>query len=400
MSQWQSKGFTHYLTSISDDVIESNCKCYISSMGAPKRMDSALVTPIIDLHNSITRDGLQIPGFSSLGLPKLAATCQRVWSSQREEQLRVYTEDTCVEFHRFFVAVLRGYRDALVKWRKICDAKRKTDNAVLGGGKKESSYVQTRLQCAMEVYDFGHLLWRIAYSQALRDHLGLLASNHQILLPTYGSYKRGFYRSSGGDDREAISQKARQEGDEEAQELQELMEQGDIVFVHLRWIQLQVTQWAALDVLSSYSRRVTRVLKDSQISISLLAMKRPHPGKMKDWRAMIRELISQHPPETDFLPGVPTHTVDAKKVIKIIEEKIKHHAGHGGHNIFRKFNEDGPMDLECHTHCDLAMACLLAYPDRVLTTKSSAYGGVKVMSRPYIPVIHRPDVFHRSRIPG
>jgi hypothetical protein len=386
MSQWQSKSFTSLLTRISDDDLHWGSN-YASSMGHPKRMDSALIKPIIDLHNSIVQDKLQIPGFLSSGLPKLAAMCRRVRSSQRVEGLRVYTKDTCVEFHQFFVAVLKGYRDALMKWKKIYEVAKKAQMGDVQWGHEETArYIELRDACAIDVYNFGHLLWRIAYSQALRDHLGLLAANQRIVPPVYDYYKQCVYTHDESGGGEAAGQDwAGQEAEEEAQELQQLMERGDVVLVYQRWIQLQVTQWAALDVLSSYSRRAAISLQGADISISLLFMNLRHSGKMKDWRAMIRQLVRQRITETSILHDTLTSALDAEKVIGVIEEKIKQHAAPGAHTIFRKFEKDCP-DLRCHIHCEAVLAYLLKYADSALIPKGPAYEAIKVMS--HLPNMH------------
>ena len=381
MSQWQSKSFTSLLTCISDDALRWDSNNYASSMGHPKRMDSALIKSIVDLHNSIVQDKLQIPGFSSSGLPKLAAMCQRVRSSQREEGVRVYTKDTCVEFHQFVVAVLKGYRDALMKWQKKYDvAKKAQTGKVQWGHEKTAEYIELRVACATDVYNFGHLLWRIAYSQALRDHLELLAANQRIAPPIYAHYNEGFYtRADSGDGETAGQDRAGQEAEEEAQELQQLMERGGVVSVYQRWIQLQVTQWAAFDVLSSYSRRAAISLQGADISISLLSMNPRHRGKMKDWRVMIRQLVRQRLTQTSILHDNITSALDAEKVIGVIEEKIQQNAAPGAHTIFRKFEKDCP-DLYCHIHCEAVLAYLLKYADSALIPKSLAYEGIKVMS--------------------
>jgi hypothetical protein len=66
-------------------------------------------------------------------------------------------------------------------------------------------------------------------------------------VPTYEGYKQGKYHTPCGS--EGSGGQAAQDGDEEAEELQELTQQGGKPLVYQRWIQLQVTQWATLDIL-------------------------------------------------------------------------------------------------------------------------------------------------------
>jgi len=81
--------------------------------------------------------------------------------------------------------------------------------------------------------------------------------------------------------------------------LQELIIRGGITMVYQRWIQLQVTQWAALDILSTYSRRATNTLQSVDMSICLLSTARQNYGRLDDWRTMIEKLVDQ-PPQPFF----------------------------------------------------------------------------------------------------
>ena len=388
MCKWQSKGFKHYLVSVSDNAIKSDPTGYMSTMTTrpPKRMDSALNKAIIDLHSTIAQDRRKIPGFSQPGLLKLAAACERVQSSKRDEQRRVYGQDTCVEFHQFLIAVLDGYRNALDEWNSLNEEAKnkpggeKRQNANVKGrnekaNEKDATPVRSQRQCAIDIYNFGHLLWRIAYSQTLRDHLGLLEANEQIRTPTYAMYERGGYRTSAsskiGVDREAA--RTPLETDEEAQELQQLTERGGIALVFQRWIQLQVTQWAALDILSSYSHQAATTLQDADMSVSLLAMKGRSTHKMKNWRDMIKELVDEHIAET-FLPSNHIAELQAETVIKIIEG----HINLGNRPIFKKFRTDQP-ELHTQIHCEAALACFIKYPHRS-QIPADAYKVVKVIS--------------------
>jgi len=189
MFQWQSKGFIHNLTSIANERFTSDSAQYMSSIELPKRMDTALTKAIVDLHASIIDKTLTNSAFPSQGFPKLAATCQRVRESQRSDRERVYSQENCAEFHVLLGSVLKGYRDALDKWSKL-------KNKVSLGAQTQDEYIKLRLQYAVDVYNFGHVLWRIAYSQALRDHLGMLVAHSQLVIPTYAGYQRGEYRTS------------------------------------------------------------------------------------------------------------------------------------------------------------------------------------------------------------
>jgi len=380
MYQWQSKGFTHYLTSIAIENFMSDSAQYMSSIEAPKRMDTALTKSIIDLHTSIVHEELTNHVFPQQGFPNLAAACERVRLSKREEQLRVYSKDTCVEFHLLLVYVLQGYRDALHEWSKM----EKTQQR--GQAVTANEYHMLRLQYAVEVYNFGHLLWRIAYSQALRDHLGMLTKYQQIIVPTSAGHMRGDYCAHASSKGEC-GQAARDD-DEEAEELQELIQRGGIPLVYQRWIQLQVTQWAAIDILSSYSRRAHSALQNVDMSIRLLSVTRQRSGTMDDWRAVIEKLVSQQH-LIPFIPATSVSELNATEVVKFMERQILYHAKLNSNPIFRKFakkpeNEEDfvvhrcKITLDGQRHCEAVLACLMKYLKKLLNPQSPAYKAIKV----------------------
>lgn len=376
MFQWQSKGFIHNLTSIDNERFMSDSAQYMSSIGPPKRMDTALTKAIVDLHASIIDKTLTNSVFPLQGFPKLAAACRRVQESERRDQERVYSQDNCVEFHVLLVSVLKGYCDALDNWNK---SKKKFSL----GMQTQDEYIKLRLQYAVNVYNFGHLLWRIAYSQALRDHLGMLVAHSQLATPTYAGYQRGEYRTSASSE-DSGGHAARDE-DEEAHELQELITRGGISLVYQRWIQLQVTQWAALDILSSYSRHATNSLQSIDMSICLLSTTRQNHGSLDDWRTVIEKLVNQ-PPAT-FIPSASISDLDAKLVIGVMETKIIYFARRKSNSIFFQFTDNETTGLVVHhhaidligqRHCEAVLACLRKYLDRLLSPQHPAYQVIKV----------------------
>jgi hypothetical protein len=71
MFQWQSKGFMHHLTSIANECFMSNSTQYMSLIKHPKRMDTALIKLIINLHASIIDGSLTDGGFHSTNISQL-----------------------------------------------------------------------------------------------------------------------------------------------------------------------------------------------------------------------------------------------------------------------------------------------------------------------------------------
>jgi hypothetical protein len=441
MAQWHSAGFMHHLTDISG--IEDIFHKYASGSSSPKRKDSTLARTIIDLHTSIVTDNRQLPGFPSAGYPKLAAACEEVLSPQNDGQLRVYRSDTWLEFHHLLVDTLNGYIGALVKRSKLeksmKDARKKCETQEkewqrqdterqqkeermekerqeeeqaeemkrpkkktkkIGDEEKrrkalerkaereswreaESGAVKNReeerLNHTLDIFNFSHLLWRIAFSQALRDHLGLLDSGAKLQVPTFERYNMGTYNMAvSGEERNDYLARDEEGGQasEEAQEVQQLTEHGGPISIFQRWIQLQVTQWRALDVISAFCGRALNVLEQVNLSISLLQVPRRTDCYMVNWREMIGGLVSANAPANFNSPGDPGSfsttnpaTLDAAAVIKLLEVKIKEYVVKAKRNsIFYKFwpsVEDLTYKilLSGTVHCEAALIFILVFPE-------------------------------------
>ena len=154
------------------------------------------------------------------------------------------------------------------------------------------------------------------------------------------------------------------------EEIQLLMQNGGLILIFQRWIQLQVTQWRALDVISVFCGRALSVLEDVNISILLLNVQRQNDCSMLDWRNMIQGLIAIAP----SLPNDPhdifdyENPLDAAEIIAILEAEIPCYAKPRANGIFYRFlpsvlDRKVAVKLYGTVHCEAALAFLLEHPE-------------------------------------
>jgi hypothetical protein len=109
---------------------------------------------------------------SGAGLTNLQAAFRNVLVQEPQADVDPYNRDTCVEFHQLLVSSLHGYLKAQEMFKKKL-------------GMDEGAQVE----CARKVWNFSYLLWRIAHSQILWDHLAVLNLARRLTLPTFSMAK-------------------------------------------------------------------------------------------------------------------------------------------------------------------------------------------------------------------
>jgi len=141
---------------------------------APLRNDTLLSAELIAMDRKNT---LRDPATNTItGTPSattsLLTACQDMQSYpspeqevQPEDRLGLYTRDMCFEFHQLLISTLPSYRMELNKLKKAYDNYGKRLNI---------QNLQAMEDCAQNVYEYGSLLWPIAYSQILQNHLSML----------------------------------------------------------------------------------------------------------------------------------------------------------------------------------------------------------------------------------
>jgi hypothetical protein len=154
------------------------------------------------------------------------------------------------------------------------------------------------------------------------------------------------------------------------------------------WLQLQVCEWAALEIVSSFTRKlpVASALYPSQsarpkVRIHLLAVNHPCRAseKMEHWKTTLEKLAVQTPigtlqPLTSADPfevlkrGGGALSFDAQAVIRFLDNKIHQCAKlNGSDPIFHvfKLQENSPNSYDPsfygNVHCEATLASLMEY---------------------------------------
>jgi hypothetical protein len=223
---------------------------------------------------------------------------------------------------------------------------------------------KVRNERAQQLWECSFLLWRISYSQILRDHLNLLDAAELLPAPTELMEKPPFHPSEVGlysgrhtsDDNESqigrdwADDNEGDEGDkgdkggifesqnadggggnteldgieeinEEFTRSREICTQVPVFYQH--WLRLQVNQWASLDVVCKHQVNALSHTSNPSIKISLMSMHHPtqFDQKVADWETIIYKLqtrvlasakspqpstASDSPPQP-CTPNHPTH---------------------------------------------------------------------------------------------
>jgi hypothetical protein len=120
------------------------------------------------------------------------------------------------------------------------------------------------------------------------------------------------------------------------------------------WLHLQVSHWAALDILSSIKSPCNTT---SNVAISLLAV--PHPKITEEvlWKEMIQELFPQ------AIKVNESSTADAQSIIDLICEMVKECRTNGKQvdSILYAFKDESQtIQFNATSHCEALLVSLLA----------------------------------------
>ena len=270
-----------------------------------------------------------------------------------KEGLGVYSEATCVEFHRLLVAELRAYKTALHKfrethrtWTKVKDKSGKmnsegskgmcqnhgckglvdetkeqgglsmwqgvgkqgpTDPKPMSSTSSGDAYGLAELQKALVeraqlLWQCAYLLWCIAYSQMFLCHLAMLQCGRWLHLPDKNdvgqlanwvpfSARLTVQHDKGGQDG---GYEVDQEADQEFQCMHEAYRNGHSVqSIYLWWTRLQVSYWEAVNIFSTFGHEVATPVKN--IKVNLLAEKclGHSGGEMDPWETVVMNLVDR-----------------------------------------------------------------------------------------------------------
>jgi hypothetical protein len=185
-----------FLTTLTPQNMQHIFKNFASRLKSSGRKDAGLASMLIDLDQQGELQRIldvHLKAYHAAVEPSsinsLVDAFQMVLSSPPREGMGAYNEQTCFPFHLLLVAIISGFKGSLVSLDKATTA-------------------ESRERYAQLVVQFGHILWRIAYSQMLAHHLELLEEGD-------------FLRTTHKDRHERNSAPSGDEDNEVAEELQQ-----------------------------------------------------------------------------------------------------------------------------------------------------------------------------------
>ena len=178
ISHWAAQGFIYHLGKVE----ESKLRAVAPQTASSLRNDSNLSDRLLEMEDdariqevvmkTCPADSVRSP------LTSLLSACRQMQTLPRQEGRAglpgisaLYNKTTCFEFHQLLVATLLSYGKALDKFK---DA--------LANHKKQPD-LQSVVRKADEVWTCSSLLWSIAYSRILENHLEILRQNGWLAAP-------------------------------------------------------------------------------------------------------------------------------------------------------------------------------------------------------------------------
>ncbi|KIM72908.1 hypothetical protein PILCRDRAFT_736132 [Piloderma croceum F 1598] len=388
-----AQGFIYHLSRVEENALRAAVEPNVTAW----RNDSQLSTKLITKEE-----------YSST-FPSLFSACQSMqsmlWPSEPKlsmERSGLYNTATCFEFHQLLVSTLVNYGKALEKLAGAHTTYSKQQN---------EQNLAKMAEYAKNVWEYGQVLWAIAYSRILEDHLGVLRKSGWLPLPVNekteldrSSGFTGFKRKptvianppsvvkdgadrDGGDAVEGYRDEAGQGGgdtvkggeggagqdDEDGVEggneailiINNALRSDDKNFavVYLDWIRLQVDRWQAPRKITSFVRRIAT---QDTIDLNLLAARHPQPmhihEAMEPWDRTIKDLYAR-------IADIEKAD-DVIRVLKdIIDRQQSERTDGVPQSIFRKFDPSPRAEnhqFQATVHCEAVLAALAKFPSRAV----------------------------------
>jgi hypothetical protein len=240
-----------------------------------------------------------------------------------------------VEFHYLLLTVLAGYRAGL-------ELLGNEDN--LGNASGTETY-------APEDYDlawiFTLLLWRIAHSSMLRDHL--------VFLHTAGLLSPAAPGNSGMEaDNLDGRVKTRQKSDKAAIWLHIMMTRNHHLpgegHMFLYWIHLLVSDLTALETLSHFF--ISEIPNHMTVHIHPIALRPRAPAGKVFWKPVIERALQSQNSLHPHYDAIVTTLIECINKDKESTEKY----------IYHRYFTDETMTVTGSVHCEAALACIMKYP--------------------------------------
>jgi hypothetical protein len=218
---------------MAEEFVQASYNRYGEEIEQSQRRDTAfgitlLDIPIDDLQSMMDSHPVPLKGLAPLTKLKMAFK-KILASSTLEPGETAYNKETCVEFHHLVTAILYGYRSSVFNFYEA---------------KKNSS--NNMLSCAITLWGYLNILWRIAHSKMLHFHLTILNRSYAL---------RGVLQVKGAKLNESG------ENGEGTEELHSL---------YVRWFHIQPSHYNGLEVLSAWCKANAK-----EININLVVVRSP-----------------------------------------------------------------------------------------------------------------------------
>jgi hypothetical protein len=398
ISHWAAQGFIYHLGKVE----ESRLRAVVPQTASSSRDDLSLCANLLEMEGkaSIQNVIMKLCPVTSVRSPltSLLSACRTMQMLPRQggrASLRgvsaLYNKATCFEFHQLLVATLLSYGKALDEYETALNQHRKIPD------------FPNVLDKTMKIWTCASLLWSIAYSRILENHLKILGQNGWLAAPInreYDTYS-GFTSFTYAKDQTIPTADDDEQGGNEGQEINALSagsqlsdlagedregnggwtsasstggnpvglagedgaggHEGEeidalrkdhtlsgLADVYHRWIRLQVDRWQATRKIISKLAR-----SPAPINFTLLAIRhippRPARSLMNPWSDTITDLCN-------------AADINPEPVINALSARIGKEASKKRCNaIFKKFHNAKPM-YSAGVHCEAVLASLLKYP--------------------------------------
>ena len=166
ISVWAAQGFIYHLGQVDERALRAVVPSTVTNL----QNDSLLSDRLIEMEGEHI-----IPSALLSACRKMLLMPRPDRKEQSKEWSGLYSRDTCFEFHQLLVSTLLNYGKALDSLGAAHGAHLKKPN--------EQEPVQKMVDSAKQIWEHGRLLWAIAYSRILEDHLSVLRRQGWLPLP-------------------------------------------------------------------------------------------------------------------------------------------------------------------------------------------------------------------------
>ena len=358
INNWASDGFIFFLCRVKNESIQN---VFVQENLLPsKRRDNALGEMLQEptLLKRASKE-YRAPENSQPGPPPTFGrlACKfKLAEGEGDRICTIYSEDICVEFHQLLVATLLGYKRTLAAFTAAMGKMEYTD--------------EIRENLAIEFHRFSRLLWRIACSQMLSQHLRMLGASGLLPLPVESDkcvYQRYMNKNSlplcsvdplgdegdEGDNSPFMEMDVGPPGPSDQPTFNE-------AHTFLQWIKLLVSHWVSADIISVFCAH----RGPATIEISLASVRSKYSRTdLRDWKDVIRQLADAG---SELL-------FDADDAIKKIDNEIDlAHTAYQHRNIFKAYKASRSESSSTNivkfggtVHSELTLALILYSLERL-----------------------------------